>query len=74
MHHIYQAPTAEEAEQRVSEFEACWDGEYLPIGQSDKRLLLGIPLADCTWPKSTGAQITSISLPGHVAGLNVPQN
>jgi putative transposase len=31
---IYSAATADEAEQRLGEFEAKWDGEYLPIGQS----------------------------------------
>ena len=34
LRHIYQAATAQEAEQRLSEFEARWDEEYLPIGQS----------------------------------------
>jgi len=31
---IYQSATAEEAELRLGEFEAKWDGEYLPIGKS----------------------------------------
>ena len=34
---IYTAATADEAEQRLTEFEAKWDGEYLPIGQSWRR-------------------------------------
>lgn len=34
---IYQSPTIDEAEQRLGEFEAKWDGEYLPIGQSWQR-------------------------------------
>ena len=34
---IYQAATADEAEQRLGEFEARWDQEYLPIGQSWRR-------------------------------------
>jgi putative transposase len=34
---IYQSATAEEAELRLGEFEAKWDGEYLPIGQSWRR-------------------------------------
>ena len=34
---IYTATTVDEAEQRLSEFEAKWDGEYLPIGQSWRR-------------------------------------
>lgn len=34
---IYTAATAEEAEQRLGEFEAKWDAEYLPIGQSWRR-------------------------------------
>lgn len=34
---IYTATTAEEAEQRLSEFEAKWDTEYPPIGQSWRR-------------------------------------
>ena len=34
LRHIYQAATAQEAEQRLGEFEARWDEEYLPIGQS----------------------------------------
>ena len=34
---IYTAATADEAEQRLAEFEAKWDGEYLPIGQSWRR-------------------------------------
>jgi putative transposase len=29
---IYQSVTAEEAEQRLGEFEAKWDEDYLPIG------------------------------------------
>ena len=37
LRHIYQAATAEEAEQRLGEFEARWDDEYLPIGQSWRR-------------------------------------
>jgi putative transposase len=37
LRHIYQAATAEEAEQRLGEFEARWDKEYLPIGQSWRR-------------------------------------
>lgn len=37
LRHIYQAATAQEAEQRLGEFEACWDDEYLPIGQSWRR-------------------------------------
>ena len=32
--HIYPSATADEAEQRLGEFEAKWDAEYLPIGQS----------------------------------------
>ena len=35
--HIYQSATADEAEQRLGEFEAKWDAEYLPIGQSWRR-------------------------------------
>lgn len=34
---IYTATTVDEAQQRLSEFEAKWDGEYLPIGQSWRR-------------------------------------
>lgn len=34
---IYQATTADEAELRLGEFEARWDDEYLPIGQSWRR-------------------------------------
>jgi putative transposase len=34
---IYTCATAEEAGQRPSEFEAKWDEEYLPIGQSWRR-------------------------------------
>ena len=34
---IYTAATADEAEQRLGEFEAKWDDEYLPIGQSWRR-------------------------------------
>ena len=34
---IYQSTTAEEAERRLGEFEAKWDAEYLPIGQSWRR-------------------------------------
>ena len=34
---IYQSATADEAEQRLGEFEAKWDEEYLPIGQSWRR-------------------------------------
>ena len=37
LRHIYQAATAEEAEQRLGEFEARWDNDYLPIGQSWRR-------------------------------------
>ena len=37
LRHIYQAATAQEAEQRLGEFEARWDDEYLPIGQSWRR-------------------------------------
>jgi putative transposase len=37
LRHIYQAATAEEAELRLGEFEAKWDSEYLPIGQSWRR-------------------------------------
>ena len=37
LRHIYQATTAYEAEQRLGEFEARWDEEYLPIGQSWRR-------------------------------------
>ena len=34
---IYQSATADEAELRLGEFEAKWDDEYLPIGQSWRR-------------------------------------
>lgn len=34
---IYTAATADEAEQRLAEFEAKWDGAYLPISQSWRR-------------------------------------
>ena len=34
---IYTAATTDEAEQRLGEFEAKWDDEYLPIGQSWRR-------------------------------------
>ena len=34
---IYQSATVEEAELRLGEFEAKWDAEYLPIGQSWRR-------------------------------------
>ena len=34
---IYQSATADEPEQRLGEFEAKWDAEYLPIGQSWRR-------------------------------------
>ncbi len=34
---IYQSATAEEAELRLGEFEAKWDADYLPIGQSWRR-------------------------------------
>ena len=34
---IYQSATLDEAEQRLGEFEAKWDEEYLPIGQSWRR-------------------------------------
>lgn len=34
---IYTATTADEAEQRLAEFETRWDSEYLPIGQSWRR-------------------------------------
>ncbi|AVO39995.1 IS256 family transposase [Simplicispira suum] len=37
LRHIYQAATAEEAELRLGEFEAKWDSDYLPIGQSWRR-------------------------------------
>ena len=40
---IYQSATADEAEQRLGEFEAKWDDEYLPIGQSWRR----------NWPRLT---------------------
>ena len=34
---IYQSATVDEAELRLGEFEAKWDDEYLPIGQSWRR-------------------------------------
>jgi transposase-like protein len=34
---IYTTATAEEAELMLGEFEAKWDAEYLPIGQSWRR-------------------------------------
>ena len=34
---IYTSATAEEAELMLGEFEARWDAEYLPIGQSWRR-------------------------------------
>ena len=34
---IYTSATADEAEQRLSEFEAKWDDAYLPISQSWRR-------------------------------------
>jgi len=34
---IYSSATAEEAEQRLAEFEAKWDDEYPPIGQAWRR-------------------------------------
>lgn len=34
---IYQSATLDEAEQRLGEFEAKWDDDYLPIGQSWRR-------------------------------------
>lgn len=34
---IYTAATAEEAERHLTEFEAKWDADYLPIGQSWRR-------------------------------------
>jgi len=37
LRHVYQAATAQEAEQRLGQFEARWDEEYLPIGQSWRR-------------------------------------
>ena len=40
---IYESATADEAEQRLGEFEAKWDGDYLPIGQSWRR----------NWPRLT---------------------
>ena len=40
---IYQSATADEAEQRLGEFEAKWDDEYFPIGQSWRR----------NWPRLT---------------------
>ena len=39
---IYQSTTAEEAELRLGEFEAKWDNEYLPIGQSWRRNWSGL--------------------------------
>ena len=40
---IYQSSTADEAELRLGEFEAKWDDDYLPIGQSWRR----------NWPRIT---------------------
>lgn len=40
---IYESATADEAEQRLGEFEAKWDDDYLPIGQSWRR----------NWPRLT---------------------
>ena len=34
---IYSATTVDDAEQRLGEFEAKWDADYLPIGQSWRR-------------------------------------
>jgi len=34
---IYTCATAEEAEHRLTDFEARWDKEYLPIDQSRRR-------------------------------------
>jgi putative transposase len=34
---IYESATADEAEQRLEEFEIKWDDDYLPIGQSWRR-------------------------------------
>jgi transposase-like protein len=34
---IYESATADEAEQRLGEFEAKWDDDYLPISQSWRR-------------------------------------
>lgn len=34
---IYQSSTIDEAELRLGEFEAKWDDDYLPIGQSWRR-------------------------------------
>jgi len=34
---IYESATADEAEQRLGEFEVKWDDDYLPIGQSWRR-------------------------------------
>ena len=34
---IYESATVDEAEQRLGEFEAKWDDDYLPIGQSWRR-------------------------------------
>jgi hypothetical protein len=49
---IYQPATADEAEQRHGEFEAKWDAEYLPIGQSGRRnwarLFLDVPRVGTT--------------------------
>ncbi|BBH12249.1 hypothetical protein CH06BL_14970 [Chromobacterium haemolyticum] len=39
---IYQSSTLDEAEQRLAEFEAKWDGEYLLIGQSWRRNWTGL--------------------------------
>ena len=39
---IYRAATAEEAEQRLSEFEARWDSKYAPIGNLWRRHWTGI--------------------------------
>jgi len=40
---IYTCATAAEAEQRLSEFEAKWDAEYLPISQSWRRNWARLP-------------------------------
>jgi putative transposase len=37
LRHVYQAATAQEAELRLGEFEAKWDADYPPIGQSWRR-------------------------------------
>ena len=37
LRHIYQVATAQEAEQRLGEFEARWNDQYLSIGQSWRR-------------------------------------